>query len=143
MKNIFFLVIFLVISFCGNAQKNKDSEKIKSLKTAYFTEHLELTSKEAEKFWPVYNTFDKKENALYKEKWHKIKNGLNTIDDMNNAEAEGIINEYISLKEESLALKKEFITHLKKVISARKILRLKKAEYDFHKMLLKKYREEK
>lgn len=130
--------------FCGNAQKDHDhdDEKIKSLKTAYLTEQLELTSKEAEKFWPIYNAYEKKEDALYKEKWCDVKNGLNNIDNINNTKAESLVQEYISLKEESLTLKKEFYKDLKKVISSRKILQLKKAEHDFHKILLKKYSEE-
>jgi len=44
----------------------KRKEKVEALKRSYFSEKLELTPAEAEKFWPIYNEFSKKEDALRK-----------------------------------------------------------------------------
>ncbi len=139
MRKIIFVLFFSTSIFSLSAQK-MDDEKIRNLKTAFITDALSLTSQEAEKFWPLYNSFDKRTDALYDDKWCNVKNGLELIEEIDKPTSEELLQEYISLKEESLALKKEFIKELKEIISAKKILRLKKAEHDFHKMLLKKYR---
>jgi hypothetical protein len=36
-------------------------DQIKALKVAFFTTELDLSTKEAEKFWAIYNTFDDKQ----------------------------------------------------------------------------------
>lgn len=138
MKQFLSLMIIMLLSFSVFAQHEGD-DKIKALKASYLTESLSLTPKEAENFWPIYNNFDERTNALYEQKWCEVKNGLNTIDDLDEATANELLDEYIALKAQSLQLKKEFIKQLKTVISSQKILRLKKAEHDFHKILLKKY----
>jgi len=54
-KLILFLVVFAGFSYICAAQPPK--ERIKALKVAYITKELNLTSAEAEKFWPVYNEY--------------------------------------------------------------------------------------
>lgn len=139
MRKTLFILLFSfgVYSLSG---QNMDDEKIRSLKTAFITDELSLSSKEAEKFWPIYNEFDERTDSLYDDKWCSVKNGLELIEEIDKNTSEDLLQKYIALKEESVALKKEFINKLRQVISAKKILRLKKAEYDFHKILLKKYR---
>lgn len=139
MKKIFYIFLFLSTSLAF--AQDQDDEKIKSLKTAYITETLELSSQEAEKFWPIYNEFERKTDSLYEEKWCNVKNGLEIIDTLDEETTEELLQEYLSMKSESVTLKKEFVKRLKTVISSTKILKLKKAEHNFHKILLKKYGE--
>ena len=46
------------------AEKRK--EKVEALKRSFYSEKLELTPAEAEKFWPIYNEFAKKEQEMKK-----------------------------------------------------------------------------
>ena len=39
----------------GKPDKKEWKEKIKAEKVAYLTDYMDLTSAEAQKFWPVYN----------------------------------------------------------------------------------------
>ncbi len=64
--NKIILTLFLLISGISFGQQKPDWEKIKSLKVAFITEKLSLTSKEAQSFWPVYNEFEEKRDALTK-----------------------------------------------------------------------------
>ena len=41
-----------------NATGTKSAKKLQALKIAFITQKLQLTSAEAEKFWPVYNQYD-------------------------------------------------------------------------------------
>ncbi len=141
MKNI--VILFLLLATGMNAQDGKH-EKIKALKTAYITEKLALTSTEAEKFWPIYNKFEEKFHDIRKKEkyeiYQKLRDGL---DKMNDAEANTLIDASLSLESDELALRKQMITELRDVISPKKIIILKKAEDDFKKELLDRYRNSK
>ncbi|CAM4149904.1 hypothetical protein FLAN108750_12685 [Flavobacterium antarcticum] len=127
------------ITFYG--QENK-KEKIKALKIAYITKDLSLSSSEAEKFWPVYNSFDEKQFDLRMVKMRKIRQELKSkpIENFSDAEANALLNQIDNLEDESYQNKKKLITDLRKIISPVKILKLKQAEDDFNKSLLKQYR---
>jgi hypothetical protein len=52
------LIITLLLTMNVVAQSPEKRERIKALKVAFITEKLELTESEAQKFWPIYNTFE-------------------------------------------------------------------------------------
>lgn len=134
-------VLFLMFSITFYSQESK-KEKIKALKIAYITKDLNLSSSEAEKFWPVYNTFDEKQFTIRMVKMRKIRNELKSkpIDDFSDSEATALLNQIDVLEEESYQIKKKLVTDLQKIISPVKILKLKQAEDNFNKSLLKQYR---
>jgi len=139
MKKIIYIAfVFLFSSQLMFAQT--DDEKIKSLKIAHITKALDLSKKEAESFWPIYNEYDEKTDHLYEVKWCDVKNGIDLIDTIDEETAKNLVEQYVSLKKESAALKGKFVKELHHVISYKKILMLKKAERDFHKILLKQYK---
>ena len=141
MKKLIF--IFLLATITMQAQEGKH-EKIKAYKTAYITEKLSLTTSEAEKFWPIYNKFDDKFRDLRKKErseiFQKLREGL---DNLNDAEANELIDVSLTIESEEVALRKQLITELRKVISPKKIIILKKAEDDFKRELLDRYRNSK
>lgn len=60
-KTILFLItVFVLFSAMAQEPQRKmmgDRKNIEVLKVAYFTKHLSLTTEEAEKFWPLYNSY--------------------------------------------------------------------------------------
>lgn len=60
-KTIIFFIAVLVISFVAAQEPQRkmmgQRQNIEVLKIAYFTKHLSLTTEEAEKFWPLYNSY--------------------------------------------------------------------------------------
>ncbi len=136
--------MLLLISLSANAQGRQEKrEQIKSLKVAFITEQLKLTPAEAEKFWPLFNAYEDKQQEL---RHQKLKSFLDrtdgsTIDKMSDKEALGYLNQIENTEEETYQNRKKFTTSLKSVISPVKILKLKKAEEDFNRRLLKQYRE--
>jgi hypothetical protein len=141
MKNL--IIIFLFFATVVQAQEGKH-ERIKALKTAYITEQLALTSVEAEKFWPIYNRYDEKFHELRKKEKSEIFQKLkNDLDNLNEAEANAMIEKSLSIESEELELRKQMNAELRGVISSKKIITLKKAENDFKKELLDRYRNSK
>lgn len=134
-------VLFLLFSITFYSQENK-REQIKALKIAYITKDLDLTSAEAEKFWPIYNAFDEKQFDLRMVKMRKIRHEIKTtaIEKLTNQQATLLLNQIDTLEEESYQNKKKFMVDIRKTISPVKILKLKQSEDEFNKTLLKQYR---
>lgn len=142
-KNYILLLVFTFIcSFYGNAQ-NSESEKIQQLKIAFFTEELNLTPSEAKRFWPVYTEHNKRYENLRNSEWSDIKSKLDNIKNLNQEEASRLLDNYMSYKKSRVELREDFVDNLKEVIAPKQIMMLKKAEYDFHKKLLKQYQSDK
>ena len=141
-----FSILFLFLSFTFYAQGERIKEKkeqIKAMKVAFLTTELNLTSNEAEKFWPIYNTFDDKQFELR----HQRKKGSHRrmdddeLDKLSDKEATALLTQIESNEEEFFQLRKKFISNLRDVLPAIKIIKLKKAEENFNRKLLQQYRD--
>lgn len=143
-KNTLLIILFL-FSIFSFAQDSKDDKKeqIKALKVGFITNELSLTTEEAAKFWPIYNTFEAKQYELKNRKMKAIKAKLNddSLDKMSEKDASGLLAQMESVDNELYQIRKKFIANLKDVLPATKILKLKKAEDDFKKKLLQQYRD--
>ena len=138
------LVLILLLISCGMYAQPERSDKIKAIKTAYITEQLDLSSSEAEKFWPVYNDYENKMMALRengrRKVYKKIRDG---IDSMSDAEANQLLDKFLDIKAKELSHNEELVNNLRKVLSPKKILKLKKVEEDFKKKLLERFKRRK
>ncbi len=145
IKNILPLLLFLT-SFSIFAQSGKideKREKIKAFKVSFLTTELELTSTEAEKFWPIYNAYDDKQYEL---KYLKMKTYLKKLKDDNlvnlsDKDAATLLSQIESTDKEIYQLREKYTNSLKKILPAKKILLLKKSEDDFNRKLLQQYRD--
>jgi Skp family chaperone for outer membrane proteins len=140
MKTLFTSLLLLVFTFTTFAQENR-VERIKAMKTAFITEQLDLTAAEAEKFWPVYNKFEKEIHTLKRQARNEMRTAQNEdLKTLNDAQAKEILDRMRSFNNREQELQNQKEAELLKVLSPGKVLRLKKAEHDFQMQLLKKYR---
>lgn len=137
MKKNILLTIFTLLYITSFSQEDR-SEKIKALKTAYITEKLDLSKTEAEKFWPIYNTFEEEKHAL-KIDAHKDRNDID-FNNLSETEAKTMLEEMNKLNNRRNEIYNKLLTDLQKVISAKKIVLLKKAEEDFNRKMFDAYR---
>lgn len=156
IKNIFTtLLLLLSFSFYAQGQnildrkeqllgrKEQIKEKIYALKVAFITNNLSLTSDEAEKFWPIYNSFELKQFDLkhLKSISYIKKMDNESLSKMSDKEALVVLAQIESSEDELFQLRKKLIVNLKSILSPVKIIKLKKAEDEFNKKLLQQYRE--
>ena len=144
LKILPILVLFSSLNFYAQGEKMKEKrEQIKTMKVAFLTTELDLTSAEAEKFWPVYNAFEDKQFELRHQKMgafiKKIKDG--SVSQMTEKEAGTFLNQMESNDEEIFMLRKKLTATLRNILPASKILKLKKSEEDFNRKLLHQYRD--
>ncbi|CAH0336240.1 hypothetical protein FVB9288_01924 [Flavobacterium sp. CECT 9288] len=144
-SKIILLLALLFVSFNFYAQGESMKEKreqIKVLKAAFFTTEIGFTTTEAEKFWPVYNTYDDKQFELRHQKMKSYVKRMSdgSLDKINEKEAKLFLAQIEGTEEELFLVRKRFLQNLRTFLPAVKIVKLKKAEEDFNKKLLQQYR---
>jgi hypothetical protein len=117
MKKKLFLYIFaIVVSVTAIAQPPRNLERIEALKVAFFTQQLRLTAEEAQKFWPVYNSY-----------FEEIKKAKHA-----NREDE------LVFQEEALNIRKKYKVEFKKIlVDDARVNRVFKVDSDFRHELQK------
>lgn len=144
MKNKYlFQLLFLCFTVSALAQNGKvrreKMDQIKSMKIAYITNELSLTADEATKFWPIYDSFEAKQQNIRKQ---KLRGNLDLIDNVNidklsDKEALKILLQIENAEEDLYQNKKKLHANLQSIISPIKILKLQRAEQNFNKKILK------
>lgn len=136
MKNTL-IILILILSTTAFGQNKDKREKIKALKIAFITERLDLSETEAQKFWPIYNTYetekDRQRRIVY-EKRQQIS------DDMTEAEAQIILKDLIKFERDREGFRLNYIESLINVLPAKKIINLRTVEDEFNRKMLEEYK---
>jgi len=147
MKKSTSLIVALLLSCSAllaqhhSAEERKQhKDKIKSMKIAFITEKINLTPEEAQQFWPVYNEYENKRNALLKEKRMEKKNNKEDIG-YTDEEIKKHIDNHFVIRQKELDLDKEYHTKFLAVISIKKVGKLYLAREQFKRDLLRKMKE--
>jgi len=147
MKNLI-LIGVLIFSLGGvmaqETDKDKDSrrDKIKALAVAHITEQLELTTQEAEKFWPVYNRIKDKHRELEKEKRKLIDELKGNFESLTEAKAQEYVDQMVRLEQQINESRTDYNhEEIVAIIGAKRFLKLNKAEHDFRRKMIKEYKE--
>ncbi|WP_373072274.1 hypothetical protein [Zeaxanthinibacter enoshimensis] len=136
-----FFLLMLMTSTVFYGQNKPDRSKLKALKVAFFTERLSLSAKEAEVFWPLYNEYEEKKEALRETEKSEIYERLKSAESIGESEAQKLLERYLELEEQQEELDKEYFSRIASTISARKTLMMFRAEYEFRRQLIKRYSE--
>ncbi|WP_298551063.1 sensor of ECF-type sigma factor [uncultured Algibacter sp.] len=139
-------LLLLLVSLNISGQQNK-RERIKALKVSFITEKLDLTTQEAQKFWPVYNAHEKEMFAIRFKEMRDIRKEIkNNIDTMTDEKANTLLTRLNTAEIKAHKIKVELVKNLSSILSPKKIILLKVAEEDFKRKILdefKKRRKEK
>ncbi len=138
MKNFNRLIALAFFLCCGlaYAQGGAGMDKIKSLKIAFITERLNLSSEEAAIFWPVYNEHEATLEELRIRERTEMRGRLRNFQNMSDQQIRSLMDEYLDLQNERNQKNVAFLERMADLIGARKTFLLIKAEDDFKKRLL-------
>lgn len=116
------------------------NDRVESLKIAFITEKLNLTSSEAKNFWPVYNEFESQIKRLRAKEKENIAS-LKAKTAVSDQDADKFMVDQLQLKQQQLDLTKRYIGEFKKVLPAKKVARLLMLEQEFKQQLLKRLKD--
>ncbi len=129
-KGILIIVMGFTLSFPVAAQDHRERyEQIEAIKVAFITSKLDLNTDEAQKFWPVYNNYQKELMELMKKRREDRQK--------TNIDPNDKINADLAYESRMLDLKKKYKKLYLKAIPPEKILLLYQAEREFREHLIK------
>ena len=129
------LVLLLSYNHSTAQRANERRERIKALKTAFITEELELTSQQAEQFWPVYYELEDELKVV------RQKRRTGSTASMTEQETEAWIRQQLDLEAEQVAIKRRYVDKFASVLTWQQIAKLLKVENRFKQELLRRMKE--
>ncbi|MGQ1787685.1 MULTISPECIES: hypothetical protein [unclassified Saccharicrinis] len=140
MNRITVTIIFTLLCFVSSSQnisKREKLERIKAQKIAFISNKLELTSAEAQQFWPVYNDFFKEKEKLNNEKTSVNKELLLNWQEYSDAKKTVLVDRLIEFRLTEAKIEQKYHEKLKTVLPIDKVIKLYNAETQFKNFLLK------
>ena len=136
MKKALIIFIMLIVPLVRLSSQNPNLEKLNSYKIGFFTKKLNLTSPEAEKFWPVYNDYQKQKNLIQQEKITLIRNFNQNESNLSQSQITEIGDKLVSSIVQESTLAVSFHKKLKEVLPPEKVIRFYQAENQYKAQLL-------
>lgn len=131
-----------MLLFCGAsisqlAGQEDREQRMEAFKIGFITEKLELSTEEAQRFWPVYNEFQAKLKDLKRSGEEMANMDLETLTE---EDAEKKLTKYLELEDQRHELQKEYMNKLSTVITKKKQVKLIMIEKKYRKELVSKLR---
>ena len=121
----------------GMGQNVGDNEKLTAYKIAFFTQRLDLTPAEAEKFWPLYNDFSARRNKLLADRLSLMRYAAQNEANMSNDELSSTADRLAGSFSDEATMVVSFNSDLKKVLPQAKVIRLYQVESQYKQQLLR------
>ena len=149
MKNHLLTVCLLVIATFAHAQPRKGDvpipkerrDKIESMKVAFLTQRLNISSEEAKVFWPVYNQMSDELFQLREKRRTEIRQLRDDDANLTDKDYERMFDSDLVFRQAELDILKKYQPQLKKVLPLKKLAKLPRAEEDFKHELLERMKE--
>jgi Spy/CpxP family protein refolding chaperone len=127
--------------FQGGPGKERMMEKLESMRVAFLTNRLDLTTEESTKFWPVYNEYAKIRMELRME----IRRDERELKgkDLSDEESKKVLERQFANQEKELTLKKNYYEKFKAILPPQKLAKLEPAEMEFNHEVIREIKERK
>jgi len=103
-------------------------EKLRADKKAVVAEVLQLTEGEAKAFWPVYNAYQSDMVTHYDKLLKLIDTYASSYETMTDAQATSLLQQYLALEREHVALLTSYLPRFQKVLPPKKVAKLYQVE---------------
>jgi len=135
-RGIIVILIILMIPVIRTKAQNPNLDKLNAYKVAFFTRRLNLSSREAEKFWPVYNEYQKQKNIIQVERNSIIRNYNQNESTLNDNQLTELGDKLMSTMVQESSLAVSFHNKLKELLPPAKVIRFYQVENQYKVQLL-------
>ncbi|MCR9227378.1 MAG: hypothetical protein NXH90_08175 [Flavobacteriaceae bacterium] len=115
-------------------------DRIKTLKVAFITEQVGLTSEEAQQFWPIYNNHEEIMGDIRRKERAELRDNIAQAQELTTNESEQLLDNLIALQSKKQQAEQDYLSKMKTIIPAKKVLLLIKAEEDFKRQMIQQFR---
>jgi len=120
--------------------RQEELERLKAARVAFLSNRLQLDVNTAQKFWPIFNEYETKKEALGK-KYNEQKKVLVSESgwrNMSDTNADKMLDIYLDQKQAELDLEKEYLTRFNKVLDKGQIWMVIRIDSYFRRSLMKR-----
>ena len=137
IKKIITILLLLMSLMIFAQDKEKRVERVKALRVAFISDRLDLTTEEAQKFWPIFNAYDDKHFELKRQKrqlMRKLRPKHTTA--LTEKETAQLMEQDEQIENEIQNNRRQLAKDLQNAIPNKKILMLRQIEIEFKDKLL-------
>ncbi|MCF8224606.1 MAG: hypothetical protein K9J30_01865 [Bacteroidales bacterium] len=133
-------IAMLFTSAAVNAQPDEKMKRFQEERISYFNEKLELTDKEAESFWPLYEDLQNRMMKNMEDEKALLNYYLNNLGALSDEEVNKTISGYMDLQDQRHNLRKKYHDSFVKIIGKKKTMKMYALEREFRMHILRKFR---
>ena len=137
---IYLLLLFMAASSLAFAQRGGqpvDPERMQAARIAFITTRINLKTEQAEKFWPLFNSFTESREASMRAVGDLSKG----VESMTEEEAKSRIQQKLQIQQKLVQDEKIFVAEAAKVLTYKQLLLLQNIAKDFNRHLYDRGRE--
>jgi hypothetical protein len=143
MRRVLLLAFSAIILFSSSAQAQSNSvrrphmtaEEFQAKQKEFIIHHAELTNEESAVFFPLYFELQSKKHEINGRAWKKVRSVR--PHERTEEECNEMIDALADVKIECAMLEKEYLAKFKKILPAKKLMRVQMAENRFQREILK------
>ena len=140
-KLLFYCLILFFLGTRTVSSQNYDKiQELQAQKVGFFTKKLQLTSREAQEFWPVYNDYQVRKNKIIQDRRSTTRYYMQNFNNLSENEIEEITEKYIRLMKEESDLLFTYHEKFKEVLPISKVMKIYIAEEQYKTFLLRQLR---
>jgi len=134
------LILFFLVPRTVSSQNYKKIQELQAQKIGFFTKKLQLTTKEAQEFWPVYNDYQARKNKIIQDRRSTTRYYIQNLNNLSDKEVEEVTGKYIRLIKEESDLLLAYHEKFKEVLTINKVMKIYIAEEQYKTFLLRQLR---
>ena len=135
------LVILLAISSVSFGQTEEQKAKFKQEQIAFFTNELQLTDAESEKFWPLYDDFNNRKMKIAEEEKSILSYFHNNSDNMSESEISESLSKILDIIKRRNKLEIDYHNKFKEILPEKKVLQLYVVDRQFRRHIIGRLRQ--
>lgn len=144
MKQLYILLFALIVSvpaFSQGPNRQADFELYKAKRVSYMTEKMQLTPDEAQKFWPIYNEYDRLRMECHDKRRDLERRIKENYDRMSESDFKKLNSETVALSVRECELTKTYNDKFLSVLPAKKVVLIGPSENEFRFKMIREFRQ--
>jgi hypothetical protein len=142
-KNIQFLLIALFLIGTGmlaNGQPKGSMQRFKEEKIKYFNDKLNLSEKESDQFWPIYEDLQNRNMKIHEDEKSLLNYFGANAEAMSEKEIDETITKFMDILDKRMKLTSKYHDKFVRIIGKRKTMHMYALEREFRLHVLEKFR---
>ena len=141
-RNLLFycLIIFFLGTRTVSSQNYERIQELQAQKVGFFTKKLQLTTREAQEFWPVYNDYQVRKNKIIQDRRSTTRYFIQNFNNLSEKETKEMTEKYMRLMKEESDLLFTYHEKFKEVLPIKKVMQIYIAEEQYKIFLLRQLR---